>query len=273
MPQVLPFAGRLLVILAASLWLAGCNKDLLGGSAPPRVDSPPVASPTPPPRSSSSATSAPAPSAPAVAPVPSDTPSRTDATPSIVLAIQPLGAELPDADVRMVEQALHAFYDVRIQRLDRIPLPDGAKNDARTRYRAEKLLTVLEQRLPAGATRILGLTGADISTTKGNIADWGILGLATIDGAVCVISKFRTTRGTRTAEEARIRLGKVAVHEIGHTLGLEHCPTVGCLMEDARGTVLTCDREYDLCPRCREQLERAGYRLPSGTIPWPRPGP
>ena len=46
---------------------------------------------------------------------------------------------------------------------------------------------------------------------------------------------------------ARQRLAKVAVHEAGHTLGLEHCPTRGCLMEDAEGQVATCDREYDFC--------------------------
>ena len=43
-------------------------------------------------------------------------------------------------------------------------------------------------------------------------------------------------------------------------------------MEDARGQVTTSDREYDLCPRCRKLLERAGYKLPPRPrIPWRRP--
>jgi len=62
------------------------------------------------------------------------------------------------------------------------------------------------------------------------------------------------------------------VHEIGHTLGLQHCPNVGCLMEDAEGKVATCDREYDLCAECRARLAANGHALERPrAIPWPRP--
>jgi archaemetzincin len=189
---------------------------------------------------------------------------------SRVLYLQPLGKALPDADVDMVRRALLAFYKVELATLERSELPQSAYYPKRRRYRAEKLLGFLEKRRPANGYRMLGLTGVDISTTKPPHEDWGILGLATLDGVSCVLSSFRCKRLARNAEHARIRLGKVAVHEIGHTFGLPHCPNRGCLMEDGGGSVLTTDREYDLCTNCRQRLIATGYELAGGEPPWPK---
>jgi archaemetzincin len=156
---------------------------------------------------------------------------------------------------------------LEVVELAAVPLPKEAYYAPRKRYRAEKLLDTLEKIIPTDGLRILGLTAVDISTTKEGNPDWGILGLATVDGKVCVISAFRTQRGV-TAEQARIRLGKTAVHEIGHTLGLEHCPNPGCLMQDGHGSVLTTDGEYDLCQRCRTRMSLVHSERP---IPWSKP--
>jgi archaemetzincin len=200
--------------------------------------------------------------------------SKPAATPSPPrLVILPLGAELTDEGLDFVRRSLEAFYDFRVDVLPRQALPKSTFYAPRKRYRADKLLDYLETQAPADAARIVGLTAVDISTTKGKVFDWGILGLATIDGRLGVLSSFRCRRGTRTAEEALVRFGKVAVHEVGHTLGLEHCPTLACLMEDAKGTVMTTDREYDLCPNCRKRLQTLGRQARSSpSIPWPKPG-
>jgi archaemetzincin len=188
------------------------------------------------------------------------------------LVIQPLGDEICIEDIDLVQEAIHQFYDMPVRVQPRLGLPKEAFYEPRHRYRAERLLPFLKINLPEDGHRILGLTEEDISTSKGIIEDWGVIGLAVASGRECIISSYRCRLNARDEFQARVRLGKVAVHEVGHTLGLPHCPTAGCLMQDARGSVRVCDGAYDLCIHCRNQLKLAGILLPENPIiPWPKP--
>jgi archaemetzincin len=184
-----------------------------------------------------------------------------------ILYLQPLGKELPDADVEAVRKGIVEFYGLEVRVLSRVPLPPAAWYPQRQRWRAEKILEFLDTQMPDDGDRILGLTGADISTTKGNVQDWGVLGLGELPGKAGVISAFRARRRAKDPSSPRERLAKVAVHEIGHTLGLDHCPSDGCLMHDAEGKVQSCDVEFDLCEKCRARIADSGRVIP----PHPKP--
>jgi archaemetzincin len=194
----------------------------------------------------------------------------TPAAPNRVLYVQPLGGCASQArGTEQVVAALRAFYPVDVRVLACQELPQAAYYPPRKRYRAERLLAYLNHRMPKDGWRILGLTDADISTTKGPYADWGVLGLGELPGTATVISSFRCRKKARDAAHAIERLSKVAVHEIGHTLGLPHCPERGCLMEDAMGKVATTDRERDFCPRCRALAKQNGFPITERpAVPW-----
>jgi archaemetzincin len=184
------------------------------------------------------------------------------AAPGRVLYVQPLGGCQGKADgTEQVVAALRAFYPIEVKVLACQELPRAAYYPPRKRYRAERLLAYLNARLPKDAWRILGLTDVDISTTKGKYPDWGVMGLGELPGTASVVSSFRCRKQARNPAHASERLAKVAVHEIGHTLGLDHCPTRGCLMEDAKGKVVTTDRERDFCPKCRARAQELGFTI------------
>lgn len=128
-----------------------------------------------------------------------------------------------------------------------IPLPVQAYVPARNRYRADTLIRLLSKQYLRD-TVVIGFTNYDISTTKGNITDWGVMGLGYRPGNACVVSTFRLNKKKRMEQ-----LVKVAFHEYGHTRGLPHCAITWCLMRDAEGGN-PLDDEKDFCARCKKLL-------------------
>ena len=135
-----------------------------------------------------------------------------------------------------------------------IKLPDFAYYAPRGRYKADSLLKFLSG-LAKSNEIVIGLTVKDISTRNGTISDWGVMGLGTSPGNSCVVSTFRLNM-----TKGKNQLFKVAIHELGHTMGLPHCPNTECYMRDAKGGNPT-DEEKDFCPKCKQYLRNFNWRV------------
>lgn len=203
----------------------------------------------------------------AVASVAAASPLRAEARKK--LYVQPLGKRLTTGDTDYARAALVAFLSLDVVLLEPVPYPRDSWYPPRKRWRADALLESLAASLPADGDRILGLCADDISTTKGEHKDWGVMGLGTLGGRACVVSRFRCAKGSRGPLHTRERLAKVCLHEVGHTLGSDHCPTAGCLMADAGGRVSTVDSEGDFCEQTRALFRARGHVLVDApTPPW-----
>ncbi len=166
--------------------------------------------------------------------------------------IQPF-VGITDAQVNYVFTELKKNYPF-ISIKKPIDLPSSAYYPARSRYRADSLINYLSRLTEAGH-KTIGLTNKDISTTKNDIADWGVMGLGFQPGKACIASTFRLSKN-----ETNKQLFKVAIHEMGHTFGLPHCPVKSCFMRDAEGGNPT-NEEKEFCKSCHAFLLTKGWQL------------
>jgi archaemetzincin len=132
-------------------------------------------------------------------------------------------------------------------------LPAFAYYKPRHRYKADSLIKELQPLFENEV--VIGLTSKDISTTKDQYSDWGVMGLGLCPGKACVASTFRLSK-----TETSLQLFKVAIHELGHTQGLPHCEVKTCFMRDAEGGNPT-NGEKEFCPKCKKVLEPKGWKF------------
>lgn len=164
-----------------------------------------------------------------------------------------------------ISSTITKVYGFKVSVLTPIEIPQSSfVNHKSPRYRADKLIKILKEQKPDSLNYIMALTNKDISTTKkdkyGNTRspaskyeDWGIFGLAYCPGKSSIVSSFRYQNTTPNKFIDRLR--KICTHELGHNLGLKHCPDKNCVMTDAAETINTIDNvNLELCSECLKKM-------------------
>lgn len=165
------------------------------------------------------------------------------------IGLQPIG-NIDTAISNFLAHAIDSFFGRAVIILPAIPTGSG-------HYDADSLLTELGKSVGKKYAAITAIThGALYERMRSDNMEYmkPILGFGLLPGNVSVASDERLVPAS--GREVMERLKKIVLHEMGHNLGLQHCPERHCLMSSANGhpSVLH-EAGNSYCPACRKRLK------------------
>ncbi len=184
------------------------------------------------------------------------------------LGLLPMGSP-PEAVLGELESGLGRAFGLRTCRVQGCADPPEAFDPARNQWSAVALLRALLHRPPSEGEPLLGVTERDLFVPVLTF----VFGQAQLGGRVAVISLARLRpefHGLRP--DGRLlaqRAVKEGVHEVGHTLGLVHCPERRCPMALSLGLDDLDFKTAAPCASCAALLNgrRAGPDGPLTPLP------
>ena len=141
-------------------------------------------------------------------------------------------------------------YDTDIKSL--IEEKDLWLDPIRKQYHSTPILETLAIISPPKAIKVLAITKVDLFIPILT----HVYGEAQLGGKACILSTYRFTEGLALGTETfRYRIVKEAIHELGHTFNLRHCPDAGCVMHYCRSVKEVDRKSNQLCRYCTVLLE------------------
>ena len=133
---------------------------------------------------------------------------------------------------------------------------DFALDKGRNQYHSTLILERLANEAPSQAIKVLAITDVDLFIPILT----HVFGEAQLGGKACIISTYRLKDNLSpiNAREAFLhRVVKEAIHELGHTFNLRHCPDDNCLMHYCRSEDDVDRKSEELCRYCGILLKDA----------------
>ena len=171
--------------------------------------------------------------------------------PILIVPIRPVDhAEL----TALVEPLSRAFeLPVAIEESSYLD-PAFAFDTYRNQFNSTSLIAALLERFQNYDGKIIGITSVDLFVPVLTY----VFGEAQLGGTAAVLSSFRLREELFGMEPnpavEHIRLLKEAVHELGHTFGLIHCPTPECVMHSSTAAEEVDVKGKNFCEECDAAL-------------------
>jgi len=155
--------------------------------------------------------------------------------------------------LRIKEELARAFPDTTCVVIDeKFSLREEAFDKRRKQYRSNAILSEIQgyAAKKTDLNRVLGIVDADLFVPELNF----VFGEAICPGKAALISLWRLKPefygDAPNMELFSARTLKEAVHELGHTLGLRHCPRSSCVMHFSNSISDTDIKQSLFCEQC-----------------------
>ena len=160
-----------------------------------------------------------------------------------------------------LEDHLEKTFQSQVETGEGLELPEEAYDSRRNQYFSSFILEKLRQAIkPAKPQKILAISDVDLYVEGLNF----VFGEAELGGHFAIISLARLHQSFYGFQEDKPlfieRAKKEAVHELGHTFGLRHCPDSKCVMHFSNSLQDTDRKRTSFCSRCQERLTKSRAR-------------
>lgn len=133
-------------------------------------------------------------------------------------------------------------------------IPEFSYSADTDQYNAEVIVETIMKRMPIDAEKLLIVAEVDLFVPGLNF----VFGLAAGNIAIISLARLKPAYyGDKKNEYLfRERALKEAIHELGHTFGLHHCPDIRCIMHFSNRIEDTDIKGPDFCEVCSARIGR-----------------
>jgi len=180
---------------------------------------------------------------------------------TVKVLIQPLGRLDVNALGYVIDRLRSSFklFDFKASRRH-MEIPEHSYNHERGQYDSSMILEELYREYSRGvfesAERVVGVADVDAYVYGLNF----VFGEAQLGGPVAVVylARLKPEFYGRPPDHALYveRICKEVIHELGHTMGLRHCPNPRCVMHFSNSIFDTDYKLLGFCLRCQSLIRR-----------------